>query len=433
MAGQTDSQTLEHDEPQVLVEDVAAQPIAPSDEGGDEGENVNPPAPPKFYEDEKRGDIYERIEAKKAEVNKEFTGDPNDPALIYGRQATDPGEGEGDPEIEELERQTREQAILAATQELSEFGDQQEAGAPEAQQGQQPMVKVKVDGVERDVPLADLVNSYQMNSAAEDRLLKAKAIYEQAKQLQASRPAHEPGTPTGHDDDAYHSDDQGQDDAGMPQPDEADIEALYERAAETLQLGDSREAGQALRELMSSVATQADPQEIAATAAFQIRMDEENRRSDMALRQTLQENEFLATDHRLQGIGLNFMDEEMVADFQAAGATPESIAAQIQGDPGNIRKLHQAGRAMGVQGFRPLADILPVAVDKTKGWLSQTMGAVQPAYQPQSQQVSDRMARVQRVAPQPAQRAGPPARPAPPRETVQDAIAEMRRMRGRRP
>ena len=120
--------------------------------------------------------------------------------------------------------------------------DSEPSDTPASDEPAEQMVVVKVDGVETEIPLSELRDSYQIRSAADNRLAQAQQILQNARDT-AAAPAPAP------------------DDAGAaptPAPPHQEVRdplADYDftAAAQKIQFAEADEAGEALREMAQAV------------------------------------------------------------------------------------------------------------------------------------------------------------------------------------
>lgn len=240
------------------------------------------------------------------------------------------------------------------------------------------MVRVKVDGVEMEIPVADVVKSYQKDSAAQNRLNEATRVLEEARRTaaaatkppasveQQSAPTHTTPTPE-------------------PETVKGFVEALFE--------GDTEKAVAAFTKLglntgRSDGAT-LDLEQVQAQLTPAIK---QQLIDDSALERFEQANADLAADPHLVSVTNNFIQD-------------------------------------AVNGGTPYAEALEVGAQRTRDWLA-SIGAAKPASEPtaSAHQPSklERKARIDEV--QALNRTANTTQDAP--VTASSTIAEMKKARG---
>jgi len=192
------------------------------------------------------------------------------------------------------------------------------------------MVRVKVDGVEQEIPVADVVRSYQKDAAAQARLNEATRVLEEARRTAAAAtipPARveQPGP--------------GADTAASPEPETVKgfVEALFE--------GDTEKAIEAFAKLglntgRSDGAT-LDLEQVQAQLTPAIK---QQLIDDSALERFEKANADLAADPHLVSVTNGFIQEE-------------------------------------VNGGKPYAEALEAGAQRTRDWLA-SIGAAKPRSEP---------------------------------------------------
>lgn len=169
-----------------------------------------------------------------AEEEQPFSGDINDPEVIFGeaaRQQLEPEPGEGED--------------LLGTP----VGDNEPAPQPR-------MVTIKVNGKNIQVTEDELIERAQKVSAADSYLDEAKTLLRQAKEIKRGRSGAA-------DDDQDQIDDGGQDRDQLDQPVRQPVAQNPERlkqVIEKIQFGDQEEAAAALGEVIAEAADQSADQ-----------------------------------------------------------------------------------------------------------------------------------------------------------------------------
>lgn len=176
------------------------------------------------------------------------------------------------------------------------------------------MVKVKVDGVESMVSVADVVARFQKNEAADKRLAEAARLRAEAEAMaQQQKPPATVDAATGGGQTQHQSPPQG-DDKGQTVKDF--LQSLFE--------GDEEKAAERLQALLSvggraDSSTPIDPGALAAQLTPAIRQQLQN---DSALDTFLETNQAIANDPYLTQMTVGFLDEEL----KGGKAYPEALA-----------------------------------------------------------------------------------------------------------
>lgn len=240
------------------------------------------------------------------------------------------------------------------------------------------MVRVKVDGVEQEVPVAEAVANYQRTSAAQARLNEATRVLEEARRTAAAAP--KPPAQVEQPDNTGNTSP-----ASKPETVKEFVEALFEgdtdKAVEAfakLGLNTGRSDGATLDlEQMQAQLTPAIKQQLI---------------DDSALERFEKANADLAADPHLVSVTNNFIQE-------------------------------------AVNGGTPYAQALEVGAQRTRDWLA-SIGAAKPASEPApgAHQPSklERKARIDEV--QPLNRTANTTQDAP--ASASSVIAEMKKARG---
>lgn len=281
---------------------------------------------------------------------------------------------------QQLERQYEEMGAIAP--DSQDQGSQQQDQAPAVPASDRQMVKVKVDGEEKEVPLEEVVKGYQIDSAARKRLeeaaLQKKELEQKEKEL-AEREARLQGN--------------SQQAAAPSTTDESAVDtarALLDKLSGAM-VGDEDEAEQAVQ-LLASV--------IGGTKQADAAVDE-SRISDMISQVEAQ--------------------REYNRDMQAAKALFDTEYGEINKDP-NLAKVANDIFAAELQAGKMPSEAAKAAGDGTRNWLKQITGGASGAS-------ADRTARKQTIdtLPSAGVRTASTYEGA---ETAADVIADMRRSRG---
>lgn len=276
---------------------------------------------------------------------------------------------------QQLEQQYVEMGAIdpAPVDQAGKAPDQQAVPASDRQ-----MVKVKVDGVEQELPLEEVVKGYQIDAAARKRLEEAalqKKELEQKERELAEREAK------------LH----GNDDGGVPSgtPDESTVEtarALVERLVE----GDIDEAVEMLAQVIGGKPTAAAP------------AVDESKISEMISQAEAQ--------------------REYEREMKSAKQLFDSEYGEINKDP-HLAKVANDIFAAELQAGKLPTEAAKAAGDGTREWLRQLSGGPAPAAS------ADRTARKQTIDTLPSA-GGRSVSTQAGTETTADVIADMRRSRG---
>ncbi len=193
------------------------------------------------------------------------------------------------------------------------------------------MVRVKVNGVEQELPVADVVKGFQIESAARQRMAEADELMRQARAAAAAAAAKPPGqvdTPAPEKDTSAHS----------------SAESLGE-FVDTLFEGDKDKAVAALAKLIggrTETSPTLDLTELAAQVTPEIR---QQLIDDSALERFAKDNADLAADPHLVSVTNGFIQE-------------------------------------AVNGGKPYAEALGEGAQRTRDWLA-SIGAAKPKTEPE--------------------------------------------------
>jgi hypothetical protein len=204
-----------------------------------------------------------------------------------------------------------------------------------------PIVKVKVDGVEREIRQSQLLATYQKHATADKRLQEATELLREAKAVKAAKPT---GTADTEDQpDADNSTDQGDKDADR-----------LANIVDKLQLGEREEAIEGLKELLEEAQKGAQPpedldQRIRATASE----ERERERSQQTLETFYAENGVLSENKRLASVFRSEIDNQMRTDIRgvlAAEEVPETEIDKLMNSMNEAQmiQLHRSYRANGL-------------------------------------------------------------------------------------
>lgn len=359
-------------------------------------------------------------------------GDIEEAAAKRKADADKPAE-DGPPEIEEDPRDTLEDEI-AARRNADAAPAEDEAPAPVEETPQteenpdDPLVTLKVNGKEERIPRSQLLADWekheqqiiadtQKHRSADDRLREATELLREAQKLRST---------TQDASIEQNPDRQAKADPNDGSTRQDDDESRFASIVERIQLGDAKEGAAALKELLTEVARQASP----ADLAEQVRIIEERRETESAVKNFTAENAEIETSPRFRQLFQAEVNETLRADLINAArqrnAAEDDIRYLEQAPVNEIVDAHRHARARGIASGT--ADILARAkasLEKDGYWINQ---------KPASATSAERQARKETAQQQPATRTRPqqPAasqaakRP----QTASDIIAEEMKARG---
>jgi hypothetical protein len=204
-----------------------------------------------------------------------------------------------------------------------------------------PIVKVKVDGVEREIRQSQLIATYQKDAAADKRLQEATELLREAKAVKAAKPTETADTED--QPDADNSTDQG----------DKEAERLA-NIVDKLQLGERDEAIEGLKQLLEEAQKGAQPpedldQRIRATASE----ERERERSQQTLEKFYAENGVLSENKRLASVFRSEIDNQMRTDIRGVLAAedvpePEIDKLMTSMNEAQMIQLHRSYRANGL-------------------------------------------------------------------------------------
>lgn len=195
---------------------------------------------------------------------------------------------------------------------------------PAAANADDPLIKIKVDGVEIELPRSEIIAKAQMNLAADARLREANSILDAAKAAN-SRPA-----PT-----AAQPDNAGVDKGATPAPDtvrrtKRDPSQLID-VVDRLQAGSPEEGAVALAELLETVENDREarqsPQDVATTVNAALLNRDAHNDVQQALAATAQEFPDIAkaNDPDLPDLMARKVDREVSAQLKTLGYTDAEL------------------------------------------------------------------------------------------------------------
>lgn len=259
-------------------------------------------------------------------------------------------------------------------------------------------VRVKVNGVEQDVPLQSIVANYQKVQAGDAYLLNAKQAADQiinsAKALTATKADGEGA--------------QGAPDTSTDQPETTSTpRAKFDRerlakAVEAISLGSTEEGVNALQEVLEA-APQPKTTDISTEIRNVLASDKLFEQSVDATDAFLKKYPDLASDPILKNVSGDLISQEMVKDFTSAGITAEEIS-KMAPDRASLKKLHDMARIKNPSFGRSIGQMYEV-IEKEPHFVKLVGGA---SNAPKIAVTVDRGGRKVLLQPQPAPRTPPP-------------------------
>lgn len=285
---------------------------------------------------------------------------------------------------------------------------------PAAQEAPKTL-RVKVDGVERDLPIEEVVRGYQVPAAGQARLAQATQTREEANRLLAEANR------------LFEQARQAQPQAPQPEaPRAPDLDAVVEAMANAFDYGTVDDRKAAIEALVEAVKTQQpaapDSQAIQRQIVETIAVTTEQARTRDALGRLYAENQDIVGDRYLGAAVAAATHDAMVEDLVRLGADPQK-AAHLPAD--QVGQYHAIARRAGQA--RPFDEITRQSVDAVKQRfnLAPATQAPQPGVSP----LATRLDAKRQTASPPAPALVRPS-PAPPRrKTTSEIIAEDRAAR----
>lgn len=379
--------------------------------------------PPRQFHDDKRAAIYAKARESRKASMQDFSGDPTDPAALYGNLNNLDDLGDLEREALERQKQVREQG----TQPPQTQDQPPAAPPPKPLNGLDPQllsqrVTAIIDGQPQDISIEDAIRAFQMNSAADKRFTQANQILQQVKELQRGA-AYQPPNDGQNDDDEqdYNGTATSEGRPGTTgQAANFDARAL----AEKIQLGSTEEAAEAIGSLIEAVKSNQAP----VDHTIQTLAVLEDRTSTEALQRYASENPDLQ-DEIMQDLTAKYIQRAMVDDLIASGMSADQLRKMVR-NPQELTNLHKLARIQQAPGVRSTLDLVKAGHSQARAWRGQTTAAPRPG-QPTMAQRNERKAS---LPTQPASRGNAataiPQRPVSQEQRRSDAVAQMRKARG---
>lgn len=341
-------------------------------------EQVNEPVPVKKDEPEE----LQYVDDPRAEITKNFRARRSD---VAANPAT--------PEPDDIDPNSA--AALYGTDVVA--ADTQVRNEP-APVDLNTKVRVKINGVEQDVPLQSIVSNYQKVQAGDAYLQNAKQTADQiinsAKALTATKTDGEdapgaPGTSTEHP-------------ATTSTPKAKFDRDRLAKAVEAISLGSTEEGVNALQEVLEA-APQPQTTDISTEIRNVLANDRLVEQSVGATDAFLKKYPDLASDPILKNVSGELISQEMVKDFVSAGLTNEEIS-KMAPDRASLKRLHDMARIKNPSFGRSMGQLFEV-VEKAPHFVKLVGGA---SNAPKVTVDVDRSGRKVLLQPQPALRTPPP-------------------------
>jgi hypothetical protein len=439
--------SIENNEVAVTTPEDSAVADAPIDQGGS-------PAPrqseepredkPQPWQDDRRKEIFARAREKRLTEVTDYNDDPNGAALNYGAES-DKNEL-GDLERQALDQQQRHLNSTYGQEPAQQQAQQPTPAAKKPLNGLAPEllntpIPIKIDGQISEVPLEELLRSYQIEKATDRRLAQlaeAKSLLANTnREIQrGGQPPAEYGSASEQDFDQNPADAPLAGQHGNTSQPPQDIAKLVEE----IQLGSPEVAAQALQRFVTSVAaSQERPAPVDPMSEFDALQD---RQSIRAVQNFMEANPQIGTNPAIQFEATREIHRGMAEDLINAGYTVEDLS-QIAPDTKALSALHKKARIANMPGVRPVDQLLAAGYQAAVGNLRGALMPSQPQQAAQQQKpqnpavsLANRQERKDRLQNQPAARRLSPgfsSGQAQARSVDQaraDAVANMRKLRG---
>lgn len=330
-----------------IIAPAQATPAAQQDEAPEKIEM-------RFAPDDRRAAIYASASAKRKAETQAFSGDMNDPDLLFG---VDADTSTMSPLMREAHDKRMENLRNLAGQPEQPAQQRPAADVRPPLNGIAPerlaeMVPVIVDGREMLVPVSDTIRSYQTQAAADARLAQAKAILDQARSYQQQQ---QPPAQT-----------EFRQEAPSERSNAHTSRQLPENAAELvekIQMGSPDEAIAALQQLADS----ASRRESGLDDTTRVLSVLEDQKAREAVESFAQANPDLVTDQLFQTVTASFIEQEQLRDLHAAGYTVDQVKNALT-RPNGLAELHKYARAQRFTGVRSVDKLLTSAHQQAVQW-----------------------------------------------------------------
>jgi len=330
-----------------IIAPAQATPAAQQDEAPEKIEM-------RFAPDDRRAAIYASASAKRKAETQAFSGDMNDPDLLFG---VDADTSTMSPLMREAHDKRMENLRNLAGQPEQPAQQRPAADVRPPLNGIAPerlaeMVPVIVDGREMLVPVSDTIRSYQTQAAADARLAQAKAILDQARSYQQQQ---QPPAQTEFRQEAFSDRSNAHTSRQLPE----NAAELVEK----IQMGSPDEAIAALQQLADS----ASRRESGLDDTTRVLSVLEDQKAREAVESFAQANPDLVTDQLFQTVTASFIEQEQLRDLHAAGYTVDQVKNALT-RPNGLAELHKYARAQRFTGVRSVDKLLTSAHQQAVQW-----------------------------------------------------------------
>ncbi|MEN6302260.1 MAG: hypothetical protein ABFD96_06005 [Armatimonadia bacterium] len=417
-----------------------------SDDGGNTQPSYTPPQTPPAkqeqaeerqeaqpWKDERRAEIFARAREKRQAETEPFSGDPNDPAALYGTQVEQDDLGD----LEKAALQRRKDYLAEMAGQQPEGQQQQQQPARKTLNGLDPELLARtatiiVDGQPREITVEEALRNYQIEEAAKRRLEDAKALLRHTSEFQRVQQP-QPGSQRTEDTEPSEQDNPASDQGDMDQGRGNTVRrpANAGELIEKIQLGSRDEAIEAIEEFISAAVNRPPP--VDETTRVLTALEDAN--AEKAIRAFAEQNPQIATHPAVQSVATMEIHKGMAEDLLRAGYSMDDLR-QAAPNAQALAQLHKQARIKGLKGVRSVTDLVSAgyqgAISNLRSLVDQAAPR-NPANPPANMQ--QRQQRKETLQPQPAARRLSPAMTAPskPRTEQQsrsDAVARMRQSRG---
>jgi hypothetical protein len=380
------------------------------------------------WKDDKRNEINARAREQRKQTTAPYSGAPSDPNALYGTESDKSELGALEQEALRRQQEAARQALEDVTGEsVPPIETQQPAPAPRKTLNDldpnflATPVRAIVDGEERLITVEEAIRNYQINQAADNRLVTAQALLQQAKEFQKRQ--SQPAEPSGY---SSEEQDAGQSDAPRRNTSAVDAKDLIEK----IQLGSTEEAMTALDSFIDMKVRNVAPAGVDESTVLNVL---ENRNAREAITQFAAKNPEIVNDPIINDMIPKFSHREMVEDLLRTGLNMDQLREHVR-SPQDLTAMHREARAKRVPGVRSVDQIMSSAYQRIQAW--RTGGTPQPQPSPANQprvNLQDRQERKAALPNQPTSRklAPQPGKTAATQdESRQGAVARMRQARG---
>lgn len=276
-------------------------------------------------------------EADKKQPVQEYEDDPRDE---IEEKIIDAGADKGSEE--DVSGEADEADTPEAEEQETKGADDEKQ--PPKEDPDDPLIKVKVEGVEREVRQSQLVREFQKNEAADKRLQEATNLLRQAQEATKDKPAAD--EPTGET-----TSKDGPDDSSTA---DSEVDEKLASIAEQIQVGDTKEAVEALKTIIAEARKGYEPpkgiDEQQVNAA--VLAARERERSQESLQTFASENPELKENKRLQVLMetevTDVMKEQLKTAAQSEGYSDDDIATIDTLSQEQVVTAHRTMRTNGV-------------------------------------------------------------------------------------